>query len=40
MMNSRGFSPSSFFSEEVCLSDEVLIAHIILNIPFKRTSEL
>ncbi|XP_057773883.1 protein MEI2-like 4 isoform X1 [Salvia miltiorrhiza] len=22
MMNSRGFSPSSFFSEEVCLSDE------------------
>lgn len=25
MMNSRGFSPSSFFSEEVCLSDEVCL---------------
>ncbi|KAL3649904.1 hypothetical protein CASFOL_006307 [Castilleja foliolosa] len=24
MMNSRGFAPSSFFSEEVCLSDETL----------------
>lgn len=29
MMNTRGFSPSSFFSEEVCLPDEVLIAHTL-----------
>lgn len=40
MMNSRGFSPSSFFSEEVCLSDEVLIAHALLNLRFKKTSQL
>lgn len=39
MMNPRGYTPSSFFSEEVCLSDEVFIACIMLTMPSKRNPD-